>query len=428
MTASCCPSRPRDGSAPSCCRHRHRQPDGPDPHELRAHRASEATRRCGHRLCELDARLRVAGVHSRYSATKAALRLCARLQRFLLKGTGIRVRSGKRLATIYITHAHPDHFCGLKLLRDRFPEAQAIAPQQVVDAMQAAFAPKAVENWRRRLPGLIPSELAIAERPDGGTFDLEGREIVPIDIGHTDTDHTTCLHLPSIGLVIAGDAIYNGTHPYFVESNRHGLGDWLAAIDKIEALNPSAAVVGHGRWSRTTPHGTSRRRAATSRISFAWMTKHEPLRSSTIGCLPFIWTGSIRGRFGAAPTPRRPHAVPRRDDAVVIPQNPAPYSQRRGGPLNMLLVREELPCAANFADVTTAIAECYGVCSRCAYPQNMRSGRGPESPRITRYPKRAPPDLLRSLKSGFADRRTLPAFGFLPALLAEHPRDRLEVI
>jgi hypothetical protein len=38
------------------------------------------------------------------------------------------------------------------------------------------------------------------------------------------------------------------------------------------------------------------------------------------------------------------------------------------------------------------------------------------------------PDLLRSLKSGFADRRTLPAFGFLPALLAEHPRDRLEVI
>jgi glyoxylase-like metal-dependent hydrolase (beta-lactamase superfamily II) len=154
--------------------------------------------------------------------------------------------SGKRLSTIYITHAHPDHFFGLKLLRDRFPQARAVAPAQVVDAMQAALAPEAVENWRRRFPGLIPSDLAPAERLDGGTFDLEGHAIVPVDIGHTDTDHTTCLHVPSIGLVIAGDAIYNGTHPYLVESNRQGLHDWLAAIDKIEALDPSAVVAGHG--------------------------------------------------------------------------------------------------------------------------------------------------------------------------------------
>src|SRR5580704_17601239 len=48
--------------------------------------------------------------------------------------------SGKRLSTIYITHAHPDHFFGLKLLRDRFAKARAIAPAQVVDAMQAALA------------------------------------------------------------------------------------------------------------------------------------------------------------------------------------------------------------------------------------------------------------------------------------------------
>lgn len=153
---------------------------------------------------------------------------------------------GKRLSTIYITHAHADHFFGLKLLRDRFPEARAIAPLQVVEAMRAALAQEAVETWRRRFPGLVPSQLVPAEPLEGGSFELEDREIVPVDIGHTDTDHTTCLHLPSIGLVIAGDAIYNGTHPYLVESDRQGLLDWLAAIDKIEALKPSAVVVGHG--------------------------------------------------------------------------------------------------------------------------------------------------------------------------------------
>ena len=112
--------------------------------------------------------------------------------------------------------------------------------------MQETLAPEAVENWRRRFPGQISSELVSAERLDGGMVDLEGHEIVPIDIGHTDTDHTTCLHVPSIGLVIAGDAVYNGTHLYLGKSDRQGLRDWLAAIDKIEALNPRAVVVGHG--------------------------------------------------------------------------------------------------------------------------------------------------------------------------------------
>jgi len=154
--------------------------------------------------------------------------------------------SGRRLSTIYITHAHPDHFFGLKLLLDRFPDARAIAPAKVVDAMQATLAPEAVENWRKIFPGQIPSGLVSAERLDGGTFDLEGHQFVPIYLGHTDTDHTTCLHVPCIGLVIAGDAIYNGTHPYLGESNRHELRDWLAAINKIEALNPLAVVVGHG--------------------------------------------------------------------------------------------------------------------------------------------------------------------------------------
>jgi glyoxylase-like metal-dependent hydrolase (beta-lactamase superfamily II) len=154
--------------------------------------------------------------------------------------------SGRRLSTIYITHGHPDHFFGLKLLRDRFPEARAIATPEVVDAMQAALQPVSVENWRRRFPELIPNSLTVAERLDRPAFKLEGNDIIAVDIGHTDTDHTTCLHVPSIALVIAGDAIYNGTHPYLVESNHEGLLAWLAAIDKIEALKPQTVVVGHG--------------------------------------------------------------------------------------------------------------------------------------------------------------------------------------
>jgi glyoxylase-like metal-dependent hydrolase (beta-lactamase superfamily II) len=154
---------------------------------------------------------------------------------------------GKNLTMVYITHAHPDHFCGLKLLLNRFPGARAVAPPQVVKAMHAAIAPDVVKNtWERLWPGQLPKELIAADVLESKDVELEGHEVVVVDIGHTDTDHSTCLHVPSIDLVISGDAIYNGAHLYLAESNKQGRLDWLGALDKIEALKPRAVIAGHG--------------------------------------------------------------------------------------------------------------------------------------------------------------------------------------
>jgi glyoxylase-like metal-dependent hydrolase (beta-lactamase superfamily II) len=69
--------------------------------------------------------------------------------------------------------------------------------------------------------------------------------LVVVRLGHTDTDNTTCLHVPSIGLVAAGDAVYSGIHPFLSESNRQTRLEWIAALDKIDALKPSTVVAGH---------------------------------------------------------------------------------------------------------------------------------------------------------------------------------------
>ena len=53
------------------------------------------------------------------------------------------------------------------------------------------------------------------------------------------------LHVPSIGLVVAGDAVYNGVHQMLLETPGGGLEAWLKALDVIEALNPRAVVAGH---------------------------------------------------------------------------------------------------------------------------------------------------------------------------------------
>ena len=154
--------------------------------------------------------------------------------------------SGKNLTTIYITHGHGDHFFGLKILLDRFPHAKAVATPEVVKAMSRQSAPDSLEGfWKSRFPGQIPEPIVIAEELQANEIDLEAHALVAVRLGHTDTDDTTCLHVPSIGLVVAGDSVYNGIHPFQGETNRQNRLQWIAALDAIDALKPRAVVAGH---------------------------------------------------------------------------------------------------------------------------------------------------------------------------------------
>src|SRR5258707_676296 len=56
---------------------------------------------------------------------------------------------------------------------------------------------------------------------------------------------STCLHVPSIGLIVGGDAVYNGIHPYLGETDTQSRIEWISTLDKLEALKPKAVVAGH---------------------------------------------------------------------------------------------------------------------------------------------------------------------------------------
>jgi glyoxylase-like metal-dependent hydrolase (beta-lactamase superfamily II) len=157
------------------------------------------------------------------------------------------VASSKNLATIYVTHAHGDHFFGLKLLLDRFPRAKAIATAPVAAAIRDQINPEFLKSfWEPRFPGQIPSQLVAPDVLEGNKFYLEGEELQVVSLGHTDTSSTTALYVPSIGLVISGDCVYNDTHLYLAECDENARTEWLQALDKVEALHPQAVVAGHG--------------------------------------------------------------------------------------------------------------------------------------------------------------------------------------
>jgi glyoxylase-like metal-dependent hydrolase (beta-lactamase superfamily II) len=155
---------------------------------------------------------------------------------------------GKNLTTIYITHGHGDHWFGVGALLERFPNAQAVATHNTIQVMRQNASPQALDGaWKPGFPGQIPDKLVIAEELKGNVIDLEGHELIAVELGHTDTDYTTCLHVPSIGLVVAGDAAYNDVHLYLAESTPQKRQEWIAALDKIESLNPRAVVASHTR-------------------------------------------------------------------------------------------------------------------------------------------------------------------------------------
>jgi glyoxylase-like metal-dependent hydrolase (beta-lactamase superfamily II) len=153
-------------------------------------------------------------------------------------------RSGKRLAYIYATHGHGDHWFGTDLLMRRFPEAVPYATAGTIRMMHEQ-ATEGRKQWDRDFPGLIPESPVVYQVIPGDGFELEDHRIVAIETGHTDTDDTTVLHVPSIGLVVAGDVAYNGVHQYLLESAGGGIEAWLKAIDTVAALRPTAVIAGH---------------------------------------------------------------------------------------------------------------------------------------------------------------------------------------
>jgi len=151
----------------------------------------------------------------------------------------------RNLETIYITHAHFDHFYGLGILLKRFPGARAIATPKALNAIQMYLSPPVQQLARRLFPGQIPTKLVAPEPYERDTFTLEGHELRIIEQGHTDSADTTSLHVLSLGLIVAGDVVYNQCRMYVGDTTPESRKNWIAALDRLAALNPAMVVAGH---------------------------------------------------------------------------------------------------------------------------------------------------------------------------------------
>jgi cyclase len=160
---------------------------------------------------------------------------------------------GAAIGTLVNTHANGDHCYGNQLVHN----AEIIASTASAHEMEEV--PASMLHALNTAPG----ELGELFRSFFGAFDLAGIEATPptrtfdgflaLDVGgrrvelhevgpaHTRGD--TVVFVPDCGVVYTGDILFHGGTPITWAGP---LSNWVAAIDRIIALQPKQIVAGHG--------------------------------------------------------------------------------------------------------------------------------------------------------------------------------------
>src|ERR1700746_2122885 len=86
------------------------------------------------------------------------------------------MKSGKTLRTVMISHAHPDHFIGLDVITERFPEAQVVSTQNVVTDIKTD-GPWIFSLLQNKLGPEGPTRLVIPKPLSGQELLIEGTKI-----------------------------------------------------------------------------------------------------------------------------------------------------------------------------------------------------------------------------------------------------------
>lgn len=162
--------------------------------------------------------------------------------------------SGTRVTSIVVTHGHGDHWFTVGLLAERFPGVQVVASAGTIEQMHRNAAARE-DFWDRLVPDQIPASPVTAVTVPGNRLLLEGHELFIVEVGHSDTDDTSVLHVPDLELVVAGDVLYDGVHQFLPESAGGGRDAWRAAIDLVAALHPRQIVAGHRMVGRNEDAG-----------------------------------------------------------------------------------------------------------------------------------------------------------------------------
>lgn len=164
--------------------------------------------------------------------------------------------TGKPLTTVYISSSDPDYYFGLRPVVEAFPDAQVIAPNDVVAAINENVERK-IATWTTQLGDDGPRAVAEAVIAQPSSLDHLTIGDATVEIVAADNlPNRYYLRIPTLDAIVGGNLVFSDLHVWVADlptlaERQH----WVSALERMIASNPEIVVAGHA--ASGTDNGTA---------------------------------------------------------------------------------------------------------------------------------------------------------------------------
>ena len=156
------------------------------------------------------------------------------------------LETGCTLRYIYITHMHPDHFLGLSVVHQAFPEAKVVSLPEIAQMINNAYEFK-IAYWGTEVLGNNGSKQRVpVEGLPEPLMLIEGQRLEVLGPLRGDSELQSVVWVPSIKALVAADTVFANAHVWIADDKTPQMRqEWFDVLDMLEALEPALVVPGH---------------------------------------------------------------------------------------------------------------------------------------------------------------------------------------